>query len=155
MKAHIAFSSVLGIGYLKGGGTFAAIVYALIWYFLPASYTTSSWQILIIALLTAAGTYSAARVEAIWGKDSSRVVIDEVAGMAIALCFVPHNGWNVLVALVLFRFFDIAKPLGIRQLERWPGGWGVMADDALAGIYACAIMACLNSSHWWQKLLNN
>ena len=74
-------------------------------------------------------------VEPIWGKDHGRVVIDEVAGMCISLLFVPVTIGYVLAGLILFRFFDIAKPLFIRKLELLPGGWGVMMDDILAGVY--------------------
>lgn len=83
---------------------------------------------------------SADRVEEIWGKDHNRVVIDEVAGMCITLLFVPLKWQYTLIGLVLFRFFDILKPFGIRKLEELPGGWGVMADDVLAGIYANIIL---------------
>lgn len=83
---------------------------------------------------------SADRVEEIWGKDHNRVVIDEVAGMCITLLFVPLKWQYTLIGLVLFRFFDILKPFGIRKLEKLPGGWGVMADDVLAGIYANIIL---------------
>lgn len=151
----MAFASVMGIGHIKGGGTLAALVFAIIWYLLPADYANSSWQVFITVVLVGAGTYSSSVVEAIWGKDSSKVVIDELAGMAISLCFVPHHLWNALAALLLFRFFDILKPLGIRHLEKWPGGWGVMADDVLAGIYTCMIMALLNNFNAWQVLLKS
>lgn len=86
------------------------------------------------------GIMSADRVEEIWGKDHNRVVIDEVAGMCITLLFVPLKWQYTLIGLVLFRFFDILKPFGIRKLEELPGGWGVMADDVLAGIYANIIL---------------
>jgi phosphatidylglycerophosphatase A len=79
-------------------------------------------------------------VEVIWGKDSSKVVIDEVAGMAITLLLVPQNITYVLIGLIAFRFFDIVKPLGVRRLEQLPKGWGVMADDLLAGFYALAFV---------------
>ncbi len=89
------------------------------------------------------GIKSANEVEVLWGKDHGRVVIDEVAGMCITLLFVPVTIKFVLIGLVLFRFFDILKPLGIRQLEKLPGGWGVMADDVLAGIYANIVLQIL------------
>ena len=89
------------------------------------------------------GIKSAHEVEVLWGKDHGRVVIDEVAGMCITLLFVPVTLKFVLIGLVLFRFFDIVKPLGIRQLEKLPGGWGVMADDVLAGIYANVVLQIL------------
>ncbi|MBS1501321.1 MAG: phosphatidylglycerophosphatase A, partial [Bacteroidetes bacterium] len=64
------------------------------------------------------------------------VVIDEAAGMCITLLFVSATLLHVAVGLVLFRFFDIAKPFFIKRMERLPGGWGIMLDDVLAGIYA-------------------
>ena len=68
------------------------------------------------------------------------VVIDEVAGMCISLLFLPVTIKYVIAALILFRFFDIAKPLFIRKSEALPAGWGVMADDLLAGIFANLIL---------------
>lgn len=91
-------------------------------------------------LLLLIGIYSGNVVEEIWGKDHQRVVIDEVVGMCIALLYVPLKWPYILIALILFRFFDIVKPLYIRKLEALPGGWGVMADDVLAGIYANLIL---------------
>ncbi|MDE5632360.1 MAG: phosphatidylglycerophosphatase A, partial [Muribaculaceae bacterium] len=52
--------------------------------------------------------------------------------------------WEIIVSLALFRFFDIVKPLGIRSMERLPRGYGMMADDILAGIYSAAILIGLN-----------
>ncbi|MEO6981354.1 MAG: phosphatidylglycerophosphatase A, partial [Mucilaginibacter sp.] len=63
------------------------------------------------------------------------VVIDEVAGMCISLLFTPVELKYVITALVLFRFFDIVKPLFIRKMEKVPSGWGIMMDDVLAGVY--------------------
>jgi phosphatidylglycerophosphatase A len=60
--------------------------------------------------------------------------------MCISLLFLPVNWKYVLAGLVLFRFFDIRKPLLIRKLEVLPGGWGVMFDDVLAGIYSNLIL---------------
>ncbi len=90
------------------------------------------------------GAYSATKLEPLWGEDSSRVVIDEVLGMMISLVAVPLNWLNILVAFVLFRFFDIAKPLGVRRMETlFKSGVAVMADDALAGIYSLVVMQVL------------
>jgi phosphatidylglycerophosphatase A len=141
IKFHSLVASVLGIGYVgKGGGTVAAIVYCIVWFILPAGYEKTNWQVLITVLIIIIGTWSSNKVDRIWGTDSNKVVIDEVAGMAITLLFVPKNIWYVLVALVAFRFFDIVKPLGVRKAEKLPKGWGVMADDILAGIYALSVI---------------
>ena len=140
MQWHKQIASVLGIGYLKGGGTFAAILYCIIWFLLPAGYVDSYWQVAVTLLIIITGTWSSNQVEKDWGKDSSKVVLDEVAGMAVALLFAPHNYLYLFIGLVLFRFFDIIKPFGIRKLEKLPGGIGVMADDILSGIYALIIV---------------
>lgn len=132
-------SSVLGIGYLKGGGTVAAAACCLVVYLARApGFGVLAWPggVLGLAGLLAVGTLAAQLVEADWGKDSSRVVIDEVAGMWLTLLFIPLTGPRLLVGLVLFRFFDIVKPFYIRKMELLPGGLGVMLDDVLAGIYA-------------------
>jgi phosphatidylglycerophosphatase A len=130
-------ATVLGIGYVKGGGTVAAVACCALLYLVrsggallhlgPASLLTAG--------LLALGTLAAQRVEALWGKDSYRVVIDEVAGMWVGMLLVPITGPRLLVGLVLFRFFDIVKPLFIRKMEQLPGGVGVMMDDVLAGVY--------------------
>ncbi len=141
MKFHKIIASVFGIGYIgKGGGTLAAIFYGSIWLLLPANYTNSYWQVIITVFITALGVWTSNNVDSIWGKDSSKVVIDEVAGMAIALLYLPQHIISMVVGLLAFRFFDIVKPLGIKKLEDWPKGWGVMADDVLAGLYALLIV---------------
>ena len=87
-----------------------------------------------------AGTWSANVVEKEWGKDSNKVVMDEWIGMSISLFLLPVNWGYMVAAFVLFRFFDIAKPLYIRKAESLPSGWGVMADDILAGIYSNIVL---------------
>ncbi len=145
MLFHKITSTSLGIGYIgKGAGTVAAAVTCLVWYVI-ASFSQVSLPNFIPALIitvciTALGIWSGNVVETIWGKDHQRVVIDEVAGMCITLLWVPVTPVNILLGLVLFRFFDIVKPLFIRRLEALPGGWGVMFDDILAGVYANLIL---------------
>ncbi|MGI4884528.1 MAG: phosphatidylglycerophosphatase A family protein [Janthinobacterium lividum] len=127
----------LGIGYVKGGGTVAAAATCLVLYLARAGGpTVRAWPVGLLTVgLLAGGTLAAQRVEAHWGKDNYRVVIDEVAGMWVGLLLVPITGPRLLAGLVLFRFFDIVKPLFIRKMEQLPGGVGVMMDDVLAGLY--------------------
>ncbi|HJV18652.1 MAG TPA: phosphatidylglycerophosphatase A [Sediminibacterium sp.] len=135
IRLHQAITSFFGIGYIpKGGGTVAAAVACIIWYyaFNQAPLAVAAGVTLLIITY---GVWGAGKMEPLWGKDSSRVVIDEVAGMFVNLLFVPVSIPNILAALVLFRFFDIAKPLLIRRTEQLPKGWGVMGDDVLAGFY--------------------
>lgn len=71
------------------------------------------------------------------GKDPGCIVFDEVAGILITFLFIPATNWLTLAAgFAFFRLFDISKLPPARQLERWPGGLGVMADDWIAGLYA-------------------
>lgn len=143
IQLHKWFAGCFGIGRVKGGGTIIAILCCAIWLLLQKTGVEGNILVVITSLVTVLGTWSATMVEPYWGKDSSRVVIDEAAGMFISLLFIPVTPVNVLVALVLFRFFDILKPLFIRRLEALPGGWGVMADDILAGIYSNIVLQFL------------
>jgi len=141
-RFHRLISTCLGIGYTpKGGGTVAAAACCIAWYFAGMGGNESVFiEIAVTAAVLALGTWSADKVEEKWGKDSSRVVIDEVAGMCITLLLVPIKWHYVLIGLALFRFFDIAKPLYIRRMEKLNGGWGVMMDDVLAGIYSNIVL---------------
>ena len=87
--------------------------------------------------MTIAGIWAAGREEAYLGRlDPSCVVVDEVAGMLVAVVGLPRElGW-VLGAFFLFRLLDVWKPYPIDHLQRLPGGFGVVADDLLAGLYA-------------------
>lgn len=68
--------------------------------------------------------------------DPSEVVIDEVVGMMVTLAYLPWSFISIGLGFLLFRVFDIIKPPPARQLERLPGGWGIVMDDVVAGIYA-------------------
>jgi phosphatidylglycerophosphatase A len=132
-------ASIFGIGYAKGGGTLAAIVTCpLIW--LIWKWDMPGALLIVTIFITILGIYVGNKVEPEWGKDSYRVVIDEVAGMLVTMLFIPANLYLLLAGLVLFRFFDILKPLGIRKMEALSGGAGVMMDDVLAGVYGNIIL---------------
>jgi phosphatidylglycerophosphatase A len=83
------------------------------------------------------------------GHDASPIVIDEVLGQMIALWFVPRSWPWLLAGFLLFRLFDIWKPLLANEAQKLPGGWGIVLDDVLAGIYAAAI---LQAALWWRPL---
>jgi phosphatidylglycerophosphatase A len=141
-RFHRLISTCLGIGYTpKGGGTVAAAACCIAWYFAGAGGNESAFiEVAVTGVILTIGIWSAGKVEAKWGKDSSKVVIDEVAGMCLTLLFVPVRWQYVLIGLALFRFFDIAKPLYIRRMEKLNGGWGVMMDDVLAGVYSNIVL---------------
>ncbi|HTI61342.1 phosphatidylglycerophosphatase A [Mucilaginibacter sp.] len=149
MQFHKLVSTCLGIGYIgKGAGTVAAIATCICWYFAWAGGYHSTLSVIITVAVTFLGVWSSGIVATIWGKDPSRVVVDEAAGMCISLLFLPPNLKYIGAGLVLFRFFDIVKPLFINKMEKLPGGWGIMFDDVLAGVYANIILQAV----LWFKL---
>ena len=101
-------------------------------------------RFLCAIVLSALAIYISGRAEIIYQKkDDQRIVIDEIAGFQVAMLPVAITGLHLLVAFVLFRIFDIWKPFPIRNLQELPGGWGVVIDDVVAGIYAGVLMMLL------------
>ena len=100
------------------------------------------WGVAAAACVAALfGTWAAGRAERYWGeKDPGRVVVDEIAGQLVTLCFLPATPQVLLAGFVVFRVFDIVKPWPARRLESLPGGSGIMADDLMAGLYANLIL---------------
>jgi phosphatidylglycerophosphatase A len=136
MLFHKLVATSLGIGYIgKGAGTVAAVACCICWYLAWAGAYQQIPAVIITVIILFVGVWSSNKVVPLWGEDPALVVIDEVAGMCISMLFLPVNVKYVLCALLLFRFFDIVKPLYIKKMELLPGGWGIMMDDVLAGIY--------------------
>lgn len=137
-----------GSGYspIAPGTAGAAVGCLILWvlhYFFPSFFLGEmNWAglLLLILLFFFLGVKSADVVEAEWGHDPSKVVVDEIVGVWVSMLFVPFTIQNLVVAFVLFRIFDIWKPLGIRKMEKLKGGWGVMMDDVLAGVYALVVI---------------
>ncbi len=101
-----------------------------------------------IVAVTFAGIWAASRTEELSGrKDPGKVVVDEVAGQLISLFPLTLFGhWSivaVIISFILFRFFDIVKPYPARRLEALKGGYGVMCDDLIAGVYAAVITSVI------------
>lgn len=142
----------LGVGYLPlAPGTWGALLAVALW--IPLYIFTEPCVNFIVTLAatiiyTVAGTWASGVAERYWGKDPVVACADETVGQWIALmpvAWMPHNyWWEIAVAFVLFRFFDIIKPLGIRKTEDLPGGYGMMADDIVAGLYSVVVILILN-----------
>ena len=115
----------------------------LLWSRLPVSI-----YVLMLAGCVALGIWVAGEAEQLFGeKDAAPIVIDEIAGMLLTYCAVPVAWLPLVVGFLGFRFFDICKPLP--QLERLPGGWGIMLDDLFAGLLAqvCVRLALILVGH--------
>ncbi len=147
MKKPPIIPVIIGTGFGSGfwpwgPGTAGAILATLIWLvMLPllSPLVLIGITVALIVLFTALGTWATNRLQPFWGNDPSRVVIDEMVGVWMPL-LVATCWQEALVALVLFRFFDIVKPLGIRALDHRCGAFWVMADDLLAGIYSALVL---------------
>ena len=119
-------------------GSWGSLGVLLLWFFLPVSF---SIQLSVIVFLFVLGVYSSGRVAKYMNDhDPSEVVIDEAVGMGISLFMLPHNFGLYLLAFVLFRIFDVLKPSFIYRVQDLPGGWGIMLDDVLAGLFTLAIV---------------
>ena len=96
------------------------------------------FEVALIVGLFAAGVWAGTTAERYFGGvDPGPIVVDEVVGMLITLAFIPGLGWSgALVGFLLFRIFDVIKPFPAARFEQLHGGLGVMADDAMAAVYA-------------------
>jgi phosphatidylglycerophosphatase A len=143
-------ATFFGAGHIKPGpGTWGSLAAALLW-LAVASILHPSPQVLLLILLAgiafaiSLGVPAATIAERESGRhDPGFVVIDEVAGQWIALLGCPPDWAHGLVALILFRLFDITKPFPVRRLERLPAGWGIVFDDVAAGLYALLVASLL------------
>lgn len=142
-------ATIIGTGFGSGfwpwgPGTAGSILAVAIWMLLSLLLPTTTLQAVTFALafaFTILGTWATAQLQPFWGDDPSRVVIDEMVGVWIPLSLLcPGDYYWALAALVVFRFFDIVKPIGIKRLDRRKGAVWVMLDDILGGIYTMIVL---------------
>lgn len=163
-----AVGTFFGVGLLKPGpGTWGSVAATLLW-MIPSSVdlwlkkmfivdssrsilhgdTLSSLTLFGVIIATAIGIPAATRVAKESGReDPGQAVIDEVAGQWLTLAVCRPDWPHALLALALFRLFDITKPWPIRKLEALPGGWGIMLDDLAAGLFGLVVLLVIQ--HWW------
>jgi phosphatidylglycerophosphatase A len=112
----------------------------LLWLLVPEVTTKSTSLAIFTAVISAIAfavmsVWFADRAEPVFGRDASKIVIDEFAGFVIAVLLLPKTLLVYAVAFLLFRVMDIVKPFPARRAESLPGGLGVVADDLVAGVY--------------------
>ncbi len=145
MKFSKVIASGLGTGYAPvAPGTAGSLLGIVVFYLLNfVSYKLDFHELLILVLNLVVivgflflGVYAIKNVHKEWEHDASKIVIDEIVGVWIAVIAIPLHWQYYLLGFVLFRFFDIIKPLFIRKLDNLKSDWSVILDDVLAGVYA-------------------
>ncbi len=115
------------------GTTGTIPAWILLWFFLPQNWIV---QMIVLILIIGISVWLATEAEEIFGHDSKKIVIDEWAGMMVAVLFLPHTLTAYLLAFGAFRLFDVIKLWPAAQFEKLPEGWGVTMDDVAAGVQA-------------------
>ncbi|MCK4546098.1 MAG: phosphatidylglycerophosphatase A [Candidatus Eisenbacteria sp.] len=152
-KLALVLATGLGTGYSPfAPGTAGALLAAgLYWLFPDSSRGLDGALPLMVAIVAGffVGVWAAQETEKVYGHDAGRIVIDEVVGMWVVMLWVPKT-WNLLiVGFFLCRFFDIVKPFPAGRSQSLRGGWGVMVDDVIAGIYGNLVLQVLWRGLGW------
>ena len=133
-KLAYGLATCVGIGKLPWApgawGTLSAIPVLLLLGQVPSSLL-AAWAGLVLVSIWASGRVA----KELGVDDPGIIVIDEFCGMLTAFLFVPINGPRLVIEFIAFRLFDVTKPPPIRLLERLPGGFGIVLDDVMAGLY--------------------
>jgi len=137
--AALAIATVVGIGYIPiAPGTLGSLAGLAVWWLLPP---TTAAQTISIVITFVIGSWAGTVAERHFGRtDPGQVVVDEVLGMLVTLFLNPVGWKGAFVGFLLFRIFDVIKPYPANDLERLHGGIGVMADDAMAAVYANLVL---------------
>lgn len=134
-----AFATFFYTGFFPfAPATFATLVFLLVYKLVPGGDWIATWTIFVPTLILSIPASS--RMEATHGKDPHCVVIDEVVGIQIVLLGATPTTAGLVAAFALFRIFDVWKPYPIDHLQSLPRGWGIVADDVLAGIYSRVVL---------------
>ena len=134
------FSSVFGTGYIKyAPGTFGSLAGILLWaFFIPQNYFIQAAA--VVLMFFASVLFSSLAEKIYHKKDDQRIVIDEVAGVWLSVLFLPKTVLFLTLGFILFRIFDITKPLFIKKLQHMKGGLGITIDDIAAGFITNIIL---------------
>jgi len=138
-----------GVGYMPvASGTWGTLATIPLYLLIMAADSLWVYGIALV-LITGVAIASADVVEKLLGKDPSAVVIDETAGFLVTMLAVPLSMGSVIAGFFLFRLFDVVKVQPARALERQHGGFGIVADDLVCGLYANLV---LQVGLWWLSL---
>ncbi|MBW7888768.1 MAG: phosphatidylglycerophosphatase A [Bacteroidetes bacterium] len=133
----------IGTGFFSGyspvaPGTAGSLT-ALLFLFIP-KFSETTVLLPAIFIFFFLGAYAADKMEKIYGQDPGIVTIDEVVGMWISILFLPHTPLFLGTAFLIFRILDILKPYPAGEIDKKKGGWNIMLDDVIAGMYTNIIL---------------
>lgn len=122
-------------GYIPGapGTAASALSAALIWTMAP-DHPLVYFGVIIGAIPLA--VWASGRAEHEFGHDGRQIVIDEIVGMLVTMALLPRTPLSLGLGFLAFRITDIAKPFPVNRLQNLPGGYGIVADDLMAAVYA-------------------
>ena len=152
MKGAKFIASGLGTGYAPiAPGTAGALLGVILIYFFNLGLHLLKFQdfsilifdLIAILIFLFVGVKAINTLGDMWNHDASQIVIDEIVGVWIAILAIPFEWKYFLYGFILFRFFDIVKPLFIRRIDKLKSNWSVMLDDVLAGIYSNFVLLVL------------
>jgi phosphatidylglycerophosphatase A len=137
VKTLVRLLATMGpVGYAPvAPATAGSAVVTVIGYFLPAPPLMVALALIAVGAWLAVGLCGAAEKQL--GHDAKPIIADEAVGQSLALVLVPRDPVAFFASFVLFRIFDVWKPLGAREAQRLPGGLGIVVDDVIAGFTAC------------------
>ena len=140
MRSLLRLLATFGpVGYAPvAPATAGSAVVVLIGWFLPVP--SFALALVLIAVGASLAVWIAGEAEKDLGHDAKPIVVDEAVGQCLALLFVPHTIVAFILSFLLFRVFDVWKPLGADQAQKLPGGLGIVADDVIAGLVACGAL---------------
>jgi phosphatidylglycerophosphatase A len=145
MKRYIisALSSFFYTGLFPfAPASFASLVWLALWLWLPGGAWFS--QPLVVLCTIPVAIYLSHEAEKYYGRDASRIVIDEVVGMQVTFLAMEPSLLMGAIGFVLFRICDVLKPFPAGRSQRLPGGFGVVIDDIFAGAYGRVILLVIS-----------
>jgi len=145
-KISLNLSTMGMIGYLPAPGTMATFVTLFIVYLINF-FKVNLFGYFIFLIFITIVSFWAIKKSLFYFKnqDPAQIVLDEFLGCLIAFFAIPVTGTSLIIGMILFRFFDIIKPLGISKLEKYKGAWGIIMDDVAAGIFSNVILQIIKA----------
>jgi len=140
-KVSRLIATLFYIGYCPiAPGTAGSIAAMILYLFLPASIVAHQYFWLIVLLFAPISIYFTGQAEKNMERDDQRIILDELIGYFVSILFLPRSLLIAVIAFALFRVFDILKPEPVRSIQNLKGGWGIVMDDVLAGVYSNLIL---------------